>query len=150
MTKQPYHNETSQADRLATHRNDERLRPGGTYHEIAASEADVARGRFTAHERSRVTGSSGPAYPQLHETSPWHHDPLPAEPPLGFSVEDQAPVGEAFEVERSLGEIRDGVGPPLTPSLPSSPGGEAIGSGVGLPSDTVELPSPPSKQRKRG
>ena len=70
-----------------------------TYHSIAQSAVDDDRGgRFAfSDSKATVTGSSPIAYPQQPPTSPWHSDPCPPEPPLGYSIEDQEPVGEVFE-----------------------------------------------------
>jgi hypothetical protein len=31
------------------------------------------------------------AFPPLPPTSPWHHDPVPPEPPLGYRIDDVGP-----------------------------------------------------------
>lgn len=59
-------------------------------------------GRF---RRKPTDPSPLPVYPALPENSPWHHDPVPMEEPLGYSVEDVLPVGELFEVEASIQAI---------------------------------------------
>jgi hypothetical protein len=39
-------------------------------------------------------------YPAQPPDSPWHHDPVPPENSLGYSVEDMEPVGQPGEIER--------------------------------------------------
>ena len=75
-------------ERKRTLDNDRRLREqqqsGGTYHQHAVSDASVDRGRYTAHERSTVIGSTGlPNYPA---GPAWSADPGSqcVEPPLSF------------------------------------------------------------------
>ena len=56
---------------------------GTTYYDRAKADAEqerLAGGRFKNEVNSRVTGV--PTYPPQPETSPWHHDPVPPEPPL--------------------------------------------------------------------
>jgi hypothetical protein len=62
---------------------------GSTFHQHAIADAEFDRGRFTANEKVTVIGSSEtPQYPQL-PSGPWSgQDPVPDEPPLGFSVND--------------------------------------------------------------
>ena len=68
-----------------------------------ANDAELEMGgRFTKLTPTSVTGASaGSAYPQQPEGSPWHHDPVPDEMPLGYSVDEQEAVGERHEVEAS-------------------------------------------------
>ena len=42
------------------------------------------------------------AYPALPASSPWASDPTGVEPSLGYSIQDQEPVGEQFEIAASL------------------------------------------------
>jgi len=97
----------------------------GTYYQHAASEADVPRGRFTAHEKSNVIGSSETvAYPQLPGSSPWARDPVPDEPPIDADL--SAPiVGEVHEVLASLAAVSDGTAASAGPS-PNPPGGGRV------------------------
>jgi hypothetical protein len=72
--------------------------PKSTYHSFAQSDlTDDRGGRFATLDKPAVTGSSPIAYPNQPPGSPWHSDPCPPEPPLGYSVEEQEPVGEVFE-----------------------------------------------------
>lgn len=100
MSKQPYENSASQSVRRAVTANDRRVAEGMTYHQLTVGEADLVQGRFASVSKTQVTGATQ-QYPQLPETSPWHHDPVPIEPPLGFSVDEQIPVGEAHEIASS-------------------------------------------------
>jgi hypothetical protein len=93
--------EISQAEKRRILAEDRRAR---TYFSQAqASANDDAGGRFAATaNKPKVIGASPIAYPAQPEGSPWHSDPLPPEPPLGFSVEDQPTTGEPFEIARSM------------------------------------------------
>jgi hypothetical protein len=71
-----------------------------TYFSRAVAEADMAGGRFARIEASRVTGV--PRVPALPVSSPWSHDPVPNEAPLGFCIDAIEPVGTAKEIEQSI------------------------------------------------
>ena len=90
--------EISQAERRRIMADERR---GRTYHGVAASSVDDERGgRYAnAGNSTTVVGASPISYPAQPATSPWHRDPMPDEPPLGYSVEDQEVVGEKFKVE---------------------------------------------------
>src|SRR5262245_38075957 len=97
-----FRNDASQKERAAILKNDLRTQ---TMQGRAVAELQMEeRGRFA--RQANVTGAT-PAtqYPQLPASSPWASDPLPPEPPLGFSVEEMDPVGEQFEVDRSRATI---------------------------------------------
>jgi hypothetical protein len=64
-------------------------------------------GRFAKVHTTTVTGASPISYPAQPTHSPWHSNPYPEEPPLGFSVDEMEPVGEPFE-----------RGPPSTTAAP--------------------------------
>jgi hypothetical protein len=73
-----------------------------TYHALAQSSIDDERGgRYAAVSRPATFVGASPIhqYPRLPADSPWHSDPCPPEPPLGYSVNDQEPVGERWEQE---------------------------------------------------
>jgi hypothetical protein len=75
---------------------------GMTFHSRAAAELALEnQGRHT--QGAEVTGSK-PAvvYPRQPESSPWAADKVPPEPPLGYEINSQEPVGEPFEIEESL------------------------------------------------
>jgi hypothetical protein len=123
MTKYSFNNDASPADRLAVHRNDERVHRGGTYHEIAIAEADAVGGRFAAASKQRVVGSGPFEYPQLPASSPWHRDPVPDEPPIGIDISAAPIVGEPHEV--ALSEARHGADTPAEPDDEALLGGDA-------------------------
>ena len=138
------------ADRLAVHQNDERVRRGGTYHDIAASEAGALGGRYGAVSKTGVIGS-GPTYPRLPASSPWaERDPVPDEPPIDIDVSAMPIVGEPHEVAASLARSQSGEGidPPAASPPSASPDGGA-GSGVPQPKGAVETAPPASRRRKR-
>jgi hypothetical protein len=72
-----------------------------TYRAHAEASIDEDRGgRFALVRKPATIVGAGPiAYPRLPEDSPWSSNPLPPEPPLGYSVDDLEPVGEVFEQE---------------------------------------------------
>jgi hypothetical protein len=67
------------------------LREGTTFHQHAQAFADeVNQGRFAATGVPRVVGSTPvPNYPQA--STPFQSDPVPPEPPLGFSIDQLEP-----------------------------------------------------------
>jgi len=83
--------DASQAERREVLRND-------TYLSRAKADADLAAGggRFAKEVATRVVGV--PRYPTLPATSPWAGDPVPDEPPLGYSIDEMPIVGEPHEV----------------------------------------------------
>ena len=81
------------------------------YFARAQAEADLARGRFAKIEASIVTGV--PAIPTQPASSPWHHDPVPIEPPLGINIDAMEPTGTAQEIERSIHNLSE---PPVAPA----------------------------------
>jgi hypothetical protein len=69
---------------------------GSTYHSFAIGEATAIGGRFATVSKAKVVGSSASVeYPKLPATSSWHEDPVPAEMPLGWSVNEMPVFGEA-------------------------------------------------------
>jgi hypothetical protein len=100
----------SQAERRRIMADDRRAK--STYHSQAIGSIDEERGgRYaTSGSKQTVIGSSPIAYPQQPSTSPWHHDPIGTEPPLGYSVDAIEPVGEVFERD---GDAVDSTPPSL-------------------------------------
>jgi hypothetical protein len=94
-----------QEERRATLLNDARLREqqrGATYSSFADAFADEDRGgRFKTINQPIHTAAT-PVYPEQPPTSPFHHDPVPDEPPLGFSVNELQPTGEPHEIAASI------------------------------------------------
>jgi hypothetical protein len=108
-------------ERKSVLRNEQRLRnPGTTFSQFAESEATEARGRFTAHEQSRVIGSEPlPRYPQLPASSPWAGpDLVPTEPALGYAIDAQEPLGPPSSPV-AQGNSGDPDAPPITASSSS-------------------------------
>jgi hypothetical protein len=99
----PFNNDASQAERKRVIENDRKV---STFMAHAAANIDEDRGgRYAAVGSSpRVTGASPISYPQQPSNSPWRHDPVPMEEPLGFSVEDHDPVGEPHELARDAAD----------------------------------------------
>jgi hypothetical protein len=136
-----YRNNASQRERAAALRNDQRVRndqrnkDASTFSQFGESEAREIEGRFAAREKANVVGTT--EYPGLtYGWGPnWSHDPVPPEPPLGFSVEDHEPVGEKFEVEASLG------GEPTTEANPLPDQSRRPGSSP-IPTATAPVSSP--------
>jgi hypothetical protein len=89
----------TQQEKREVLRNNQRVREASTYHSVAQASIDDERGgRYAISDtKQTIIGSSPIAYPQQPSTSPWHSDPVPDEPPLGFRIDDQEPVGEVFE-----------------------------------------------------
>ncbi len=62
-----------------------------TYHTRTIADAQPG-GRFASVERSTVT-AAGPIYPRLPASSPWSHDPVPPEEPLGIDINEMPALG---------------------------------------------------------
>lgn len=87
-----------------------------TYFGRALLDAEPAGGRFAQQSQTRVTGAEPSAVPALPANSPWAHDPLPPEPPLGECVDNNFdPVGTPAEIEASLRSAADDALPPAAP-----------------------------------
>jgi len=102
---------TSYADEQRERRevlNNDRLvrqRQGDTFHSRAVADAAMELGgRFASIAKPIVTGG-GPSYPTLPAASPWHKDPVPDEPPLGYSIEELfvEPLSQVPDFEQPLG-----------------------------------------------
>jgi hypothetical protein len=108
-----------------------------SYLDHARASADDDRGgRFAAASPNRtVIGTAPIAYPQQPSTSPSNQMAMmPDEPPLGYSVNDQEPTGEAFEVAASIG---------------TSPAAEDVADvGGGLPQAASGRPATPKLRRR--
>jgi hypothetical protein len=99
MADLPFNNSSSLAERRKVIEED---RKASTYFAHAQADADLQLGgRFKAVHTTTFTGADpAVAVPRQPGTSPSNQFALmPEEPPLGFSVEAQDPVGEKFEVE---------------------------------------------------
>jgi hypothetical protein len=163
MTNHPgqqFRNNATMAEKEAVLRNDKRN--ATTLNQFATSEAREIEGRFAAREKATVVGTT--EHPGLtYGWGPnWSHDPVPPEPPLGVDVHAHEPVGEFFEVEKSLGGVTteasrdvaaqsDGASPAPT-ATPSQSSHSADARGQGDPVD--QDPSPwvahkPNRLRRR-
>lgn len=77
-----------------------------------------SQGRHAAAAKASVTGSARvPQYPKMPSGSPWAEDLSGVEPPLGWSLEAQEPVGEPFEIAASLASPSDDATAPAAGSL---------------------------------
>jgi hypothetical protein len=88
-----------QAERQAVLENDRKVREqqqqerGGTYHAYAQSTAnDEFGGRFAAIGVPRVVGSTPNPSAQYPAAAAHQRDPVPTEPPLGYSVDQVEPI----------------------------------------------------------
>ena len=142
-----------QAERRAVMRNEQRVREGRvfapdqslpreatTFHQFAQADAEIPRGRFTAHERSSVTGATpAPSYPPA---SAWCADPGSQllEPPLGLE-------NPAFDPGPEVSPARPLPNPAPADATSSSDDcdDERRDAGLGLSGDPagVSFPSPP-------
>lgn len=93
--------EIMENDRLVREAGERR---GRTYAGHALDNEPDVGGRFAKVSTTTVVGTSPINYPQQPPGSPWHSDPCPPEPPLGFSVDAMEPVGEKYEVEASTAD----------------------------------------------
>lgn len=108
MTDRPYNNPATREDKAEALRNERRLRQGdrepSTYHKLAGLADDLG-GRF--REKESIAGEQAATqYPKQNSASPWSGsgaDPG-VEPPTGVAIDAQDPVGEFFEIERSIAE----------------------------------------------
>jgi hypothetical protein len=115
-----------------------------TLHGRAIAEQGTIGGRYGAESKTRVIGS-GVEYPRLPESSPWHSDPLPPPEPLGFPIDEMAPVGEPHEVAESL--AREGINIVSPPNDPLCGDAEAP-LGDSAPTYALRPASPPSTKQR--
>ena len=108
--------EISQAERRRIMADERR---GRTYQGHALDDELDLGGRFAKVNTTTVVGAGPISYPQQPANSHWSRDPVPAEPVLGFSVDEMEPVGEVHEVEASRSAKAGGDG-----------GGSNTGSGT--------------------
>lgn len=125
-----------QADRARVLANDRGLRPGDreptTFHQMANLDPSLG-GRFA--KADYVVGQEPVArYPA---GSGWTRNDVGQEMPLGVSVNDMQPCGEAFEIDRSIAQLGG-------PSAPAAiPGNEAVVSSSPAAAET----SPPIRHQ---
>jgi hypothetical protein len=101
VTDQPFNNSADQSERREVLDNDLRLQRGSTYHSHTNIDEE-AGGRFARQQPMLIVGAAPvPLYPG--SVPAWTQDRGPDEPPLGFSVDAQEPLGEPHELEASMG-----------------------------------------------
>jgi hypothetical protein len=93
-----------QSERRRIMEEDRLARKASTYFQQAQSSLnDTAGGRFGAVTKSSVTGSGPVVYPRLPADAPSNQMAMmPPEPPLNYNINDQEPVGEFHEIQKSL------------------------------------------------
>jgi hypothetical protein len=111
----------------------QRDREASTY--LAHTHLDDEGGRFSVINSATIVGREPfPKYPEQPSTSPWHHDPVPDELPLGFSVNDMVPL----ERDPSVVEVVTGPAPADAPfSLDEQRAGAGSLSNKGEPDDAA-------------
>jgi hypothetical protein len=105
MTSQPFNNDATPDERLQVHKD---RMPKTTFQSFSEVFADEDRGgRYKPETSTHVIGSTPiPKYPELPASSPSHHDPVPNEAPLGFSIDAMEPLGTEAEVQASIDRLR--------------------------------------------
>src|SRR6516164_4330970 len=125
-----------EAERRAVLENDRRVREqqqqrGSTFHAYAAAAAnDDAGGRWAIVNAVTVVGSD-PAvrYPAA---SAHQRDPVPTEPPLGYSVDQVEPI-EPSTGSSSLAAVEEtGGAPSVPPDVAASPPSSSVGDPDGF------------------
>jgi hypothetical protein len=109
--------EPTQADKLEVLRNDQRV----AYSHVVELYNPQPGGRFAIGAQQPVT-----QVPRQPPHSPWHHDPVGLEPPLGYSIDQMEPVGTPAEVEASIRQLEAAASTP-TP-LPCSASARPVGA----------------------
>jgi hypothetical protein len=137
-------------ERIDTLRNDlsvreqERQRAAkqpATYHGFAVAEASEHRGRFAAINEAVVVGHAAqPSYPRLPESSPWHHDPVGPEEPLGFSVNALEPSATPAFLVEATGPASDADAPSVV--VPSTNEQHGVDVGPSFPTGKDEGDEP--------
>ena len=113
--------------------------------DFARAFADEDKGGRYGADKQTIHTAENPIYPEQPADSPFHHDPVGPEPPLGFDVNAVEPCGTVPEIQQSLERLGETVHPS------GEPNGDEVGSDAGLPSGIVETASPLKRNpRKRG
>jgi hypothetical protein len=108
----PFINDTSQAERHETLRNDFKNTFLSHVH-----DAEEMGGRYKSVHTQTVVGSQEQI--QYPRGPSWSEESAGVEPPLGYSVNDSEPCGEAHEVAESLKSAG-----PISPADCEGPGGD--------------------------
>jgi hypothetical protein len=138
-----------QAERRRVFAQDQSLpKQATTFHQFAQADADTPRGRFAAVSAAYVVGSTAvPQYPAA--STPFQHDPVGDEPPLGLDnpalepsfLASLAQAPDPTSADAHSGDVqRTDVGPLSSPpnpatdvaSLNCSEGPEQPRAGLGL------------------
>jgi|SRR6516225_4399383 hypothetical protein len=134
----PFNQTATQSERERILRNDQRVRSGSTYLDHTH---DDEGGRF-AKPRTVIGSDDTAQYPMAAPN--WSADPCGVEPPLGVAIDAHEPVGEVFEVVKSLDDtaatnIADVVASPCGEVAVSSSdlAGANSAASVALRSDVV-------------
>jgi len=93
---QPYDNPATQDERKAIVKND-------TLFTRQQNTIDDAAGRYAKLHPAKIVGSTPAPYPEQPANSPWHHDPVPATEPLGFSVDELPPNSGGGQTDDVVG-----------------------------------------------
>jgi hypothetical protein len=97
--------EPTQAEKRAVLDNDRRV----AYADVVDLYNPQPGGRFAVSSKPVTEVPRQPAH------SPWHHDPVGLEPPLGYSVDEMEPVGTPAEVEASIRQLEAATRPAPSP-----------------------------------
>ena len=124
---QQFRNDASQSERERILRNDQRVRSGSTYLDHTH---DDEGGRF-AKPRTVIGSDDTAQYPMAAPN--WSADPCGVEPPLGVAIDAHEPVGEVFEVVKSL----DDTAATIIADVATSPCGEVVVSSSDLAGATA-------------
>jgi hypothetical protein len=147
-----------QAERLATLENDRKVRSGTFFSQGLAQSLDTAGGRFGAAMGAPTVVGSAPV-PRYPAAAAHQADPVPAEPPLGYSV-DAMPIEpstvpcDLTAVEQTGGAAAAPSSAPdveraAPPSFPAIGGGPALEESFPASSSTATIGSSPTNPGRR-
>ncbi len=109
MRDNDFGNDATREEKVEQLRNEAALRAGDrpptTLHALAGVDAMLESGGRFKSEVVIVGATETPAYPAA--ASHWSGNQVGLEAPTGIAINDLAPTGEAFEIERSLAEFAD-------------------------------------------
>jgi hypothetical protein len=103
--------EPTQAEKRAVLDNDRRV----AYSQVVELYNPQPGGRFAVSSKPVTEVPRQPAW------SPWHHDPVGLEPPLGYSVDEMVAVGTPAEVEASIRQLEAATRPAPSPCSAQRP-----------------------------
>ena len=144
-----------QEERRETLLNDKRLREqqqrGATYSSFAEAFADEERGGRYGMDKQPIHTAVTPVYPEQPPTSPFHHDPVPLEPPI-----DATDCGPTFGIAlREPHEVAASIAAQDVPTLEppfSAQGncGDPTAPSTKSPGDVESVGSPPFSDDAEG